>query len=142
MTRIDFYVLSEGSSADLDKLACILTQKALARGSKVHIAAAGESQARQLDEYLWSFQPASFVPHALADKADQRTPVTIGTGEPPEHCEEILINLTGKIPAGYQRFERVLELVPAEQEARQASRDNYQHYRERGYPLEKHEIQL
>lgn len=142
MTRIDFYVLAEGSDADLDKLACILAQKALARGSRVHIAAASEDQARQLDEKLWSFQPASFVPHGLVDKVDEHTPVTIGAGEPPDHCEDILINLTGDVPAGYQRFERVLELVPAEQGARQASRENYQHYRERGYPLEKHEIRL
>lgn len=142
MTRVDFYVLNEGSAEDLKRLACILTQKALAKGSRVHLSAPDEQIARQMDEYLWSFDAASFIPHGLAQKSDEQTPVTIGVGEPPEHQDEILINLGPEIPAGYARFERLLELVPADQSARQASRANYQHYRERGYPLQKHEISL
>lgn len=142
MTQIDFYVLTEGNRDATALLACRLCEKAIKRGNRVYINASDHEHAKQLNEYFWSFEAQSFIPHALADKADAETPVCIGFGEPPAHCEEVLINLAPGIPAAYARFERVLELVPADHQSREALRASYAHYRERGYPLKKHDITL
>jgi DNA polymerase III subunit chi len=142
MTSVDFYVLADGPEHALELLACKLSAKAMQGGHRIYIQAADESQARQLTELLWSFKAESFLPNQLAADAEANCPITIGHGEAPEHCDELLINLSQKIPLAYARFERLLELVPPQQEARASLRENYGHYRDRGYPIKTHEISL
>lgn len=142
MTSVDFYVLSDGPENALELLACKLTEKALRAGHQVYIQAADEAQAKGLQELLWSYKAESFLPSQLEGSEDTRCPIHIGSGEAPEHCEELLINLSQKVPAAYARFERLLELVPPQQEARASLRENYGHYRDRGYPIKTHKISL
>lgn len=154
MTSVDFYVLSEGPENALELLACKLAEKALKGGHKIYIQATDAEQAAQLNEMLWSYKAESFLPHQLAPVADETSsqdstnkpedqcPISIGHLEAPEQYEEILINLSQKIPAAYARFERLLELVPPQQQAREALRANFGHYRDRGYPIKTHEISL
>lgn len=142
MTSVDFYVLSEGPENALELLACKLCEKALRAGHQIYIQAADEAQASKLNELLWSHKAESFLPHELTEADDASFPISIGHGEPPEHCEELLINLSQKIPPAYARFERLLELVPPQQEARTALRENYGYYRDRGYPIQTHKISL
>ena len=86
------------------------------------------------------------MPHKLSfehSSDDEETcPILIGEQEAPDHCDDILINLTPKVPATYARFQRLLELVPPQHQAREALRVNYGHYRDRGYPIKTHEISL
>lgn len=142
MTSVDFYVLSDGPENALELLACKLSHKALKTGKQVYIQASDEAQASLLNELLWSYQPESFLPHDLADSAASTSPIVVGHAEAPEHCEQLLINLSQKIPPAYARFERLLELVPPQQDARTALRENYGHYRDRGYPIKTHQISL
>ncbi|MBT5331070.1 MAG: DNA polymerase III subunit chi [Porticoccaceae bacterium] len=147
MTSIDFYVLSDGPENALELLACKLSEKALKAGNQIFIQTSDESQTGLLSELLWSHKPASFLPHELATELQQESsatssPICIGHKEAPEQCEQLLINLSQKIPPAYARFERVLELVPPQQEARAALRENYGHYKDRGYPIKTHEISL
>lgn len=145
MTSVDFYVLSDGPENALELLACKLSEKALKAGNQVFIQTTDESQTSLLSELMWSHKPESFLPHELANESLQESssaPICIGHTEAPEQCEELLINLSQKIPAAYARFERLLELVPPQQEARTALRENYGHYRDRGYPIKTHEIAL
>ena len=106
MTSVDFYVLSDGPENALELLACKLCEKALKAGKQVYIQATDEKQADLLDEMLWSYKPEGFLPHAAptAD-AESQNPIHIGHSEAPEHCEELLINLSQKIPPAYARFE-------------------------------------
>ncbi len=142
MTSIDFYVLSDGPENALELLACKLTEKALRAGHQVYIQTADEVQARELQQLLWSFKAESFLPSQFDEPENRCCPIHIGYAEAPEHCEELLINLSQKIPAAYARFERLLELVPPQQEARASLRENFGHYRDRGYPIKTHQISL
>lgn len=142
MTSVDFYVLSDGPQNALELLACKLSEKALRSGHQIYIQAADAAQTSILSELLWSHKPESFLPHEVAGHSTSGCPIHIGHGEAPEHCEELLINLSQKIPPAYARFERLLELVPPQQEARIALRENYAHYRDRGYPIKTHQISL
>ena len=139
MTKIDFYVMSGGGPDDALQIVCRLTEKALKAGT-VYLHCQDKLQAATLHEKLWSFRPDAFIPHEQHSGTMPKEPVVIGYQEPPESFHEILINLAIETPPVFARFERLLEVVPAEHDARGASREKYRFYKDRGYPLETHDI--
>ncbi len=64
--------------------------------------------------------------------------VRIGHEEPPAGPDELLINLGDDVPAFFDRFSRVCEVVPGPEVA--AGRARYSQYRRRGFPLHHHEL--
>jgi len=143
MTRIDFYILEGNGSADARLVACRVAEKAYLAGHQVYIHAADEREADRLDELLWTFRQGSFVPHQRIDRgtpADALTPIHIGWGGEPEVHDEVLINLAAEVPLFFSRFQRVAEIVPADEQAKQQGRARYKFYRDRGYPLETHTL--
>lgn len=143
MTRVDFYVLATGGQAEKLRLACRLAQKAYRAGHRVYIHAADEAQATRLDELLWTFAQDSFVPHRLyrPDGAGPNDdPVGIGFAEPPECFDNVLIALGSAVPEFFGRFERLLDLVADEPSDREQGRERFRFYRDRGYPMETHNV--
>lgn len=142
MTQIDFYVMTGGSLNDAIQVACRLAEKAFNKGS-VYLHCQDKLQAATLHEKLWSFRADAFIPHEQYG-SNGETPVqesvVIGYQEPPAEFHEILINLATQTPPVFARFERLLEIVPAEHDARAASREKYRFYKDRGYPLSTHDI--
>jgi DNA polymerase-3 subunit chi len=66
------------------------------------------------------------------------TPVLIGSSEDtPEGCE-VLLNLSAECPPHFERFARLLEVV--DDADREAGRNRYRFYRERGYKLVNHDL--
>jgi DNA polymerase-3 subunit chi len=142
MTRVDFYVVDEPGQDALLQVACRLAEKAHAAGHRVFIYAEDAALRQRLDELLWTFRQGSFVPHGLLenlDGADDPTPVVIGGEAPPAGADDVIVNLGQRIPDFFSRFERCLELVPAQD--RDQARERYRFYQSRGYPLAKHDIQ-
>lgn len=139
MTQVDFYVMSGGSLDDAIQVACRLTEKAM-RAGKVYLHCQDKLQAATLHEKLWSFRPDAFIPHEQYNGDEPQESVVIGYKEPPTNFNDILINLALQTPPVFARFERMLEIVPAEHDARAASRDKYRFYKDRGYPLLTHDI--
>ncbi|WP_127478029.1 DNA polymerase III subunit chi [Sulfurivermis fontis] len=143
MTRIDFYILEGKQPADGRVIACRVAEKAWLTGHRVYIHTADEREAERLDELLWTFRQGSFVPHQKLEAgipADTLTPIHIGWGGEPEVHDEVLINLAAEVPLFFSRFQRVAEIVPADEQARQQGRARYKFYRDRGYPLETHTL--
>ena len=143
MTRIDFYILPVAEPHGALSFACRLAEKAWLAGNSVYLHGADDEQARLLDEMLWQFREASFVPHELALGAPPRPgcPVVIGTGEDPGEHHEVLLNLGGAIPSFFARFDRVAEVVLNEAAARTESRRRWAFYKDRGYELMHHDMQ-
>jgi DNA polymerase-3 subunit chi len=137
MRKIDFYVLSDADPLARYRLACRIAEKAYSLGLKVHIHTDSKEDAQQLDALLWTFRDRSFVPHEIEPQTPDQYPVTIGHGWAPPHCE-VLINLALQVPAFFQRFKRVAEIIGGEQEARGAARERYRFYRDRGCMLSHH----
>ena len=133
MTQIDVYF----NAADVFSVAQRLISKALvARKQLVVWLDASDIQA--FDDYLWSFEPASFVPHAIASNAiASHTPILLACDEaqlPPSH-DALMINLAKALPSTFSRFERVLDIVGAAPSDKDAGRERYRFYVSRGYPL-------
>ncbi|MEM8492850.1 MAG: DNA polymerase III subunit chi [Pseudomonadota bacterium] len=141
MTKIGFYILDNADEASRITLALRLTDKAFQRGHRVFIHCESNDQARELDQRLWSFRPASFLPHALCttDGAEQE-PIAIGWDQAPKAHDDLLINMCPEIPGFFARFQRVAELVNQEPDRLRALRESYRYYRDRGYAIEQHRL--
>jgi DNA polymerase-3 subunit chi len=139
MTRVGFYVVQAADQGQRLQVAARLADKAFQQGHRIFINAADEAQARSLDELLWSFRPASFLPHGLQGQEHSDT-IAIGWGQEPLDHNDLLINLQLDIPPFFSRFQRVAEVVTQDPGSLQALRESWKFYKERGYQLEKHDL--
>jgi DNA polymerase-3 subunit chi len=139
MTRVGFYVVQAAESSQRLQVAARLADKAYAQGHRIYINATDKAQAQTLDALLWSFRPASFLPHALAGEP-QSEQIAIGWGQDPGRHTDLLINLQLEIPAFFSRFGRVAEVVTQDPASLEALRTSWRFYQQRGYQLEKHDL--
>ena len=137
MTRIDFYQL-DSDEAPLS-FTCRLIEKIYRNGLRVYVHTSDSEQSQMLDDLLWTYRPDRFIPHCLTDTS-QDAPVRIGHDHEPADDEEVLVNLSGNVPEFFSRFDRVAEVVPLDPASRQSARENYKFYKDRGYPLDYHEM--
>lgn len=141
MTRIDFYVLPAAGRGNRYQLACRVADKAHRKGHRVVIHVASDEEARHLDRLLWTFDDQSFVPHTLLGKGDPAlNPILIGDARDASDEHDVLINLAMEVPGCFARFGRLAECVDNGPGVREAGRERYRFYRDRGYPLALHEI--
>ena len=141
MTRVDFYVLAAGSRGDRYTLACRLAEKAWQQGHRVYLHTSSAAESKHLDRLLWTFRDGSFLPHARHGEADTRlNPILIGHDATAGGEHDVLINLALQVPDFFSRFERVVEPLDSSADIRAAGRERYRFYRDRGYPLNNHDI--
>lgn len=150
MTKVDFYILSQGNIRDKEHFACRLAEKAYRLKNRIYIHAQNGEHCRRLDDLLWTWREGSFLPHRLiSDSADGphkesglADPILIGDQNEPPDITDLLINLVADVPSLFSRFDRVAEIVSADPEDKLAGRERYRFYRDRGYALNQHDIQL
>lgn len=137
----DFYVLPASGKNERMVFACRLAEKAFDQGLRTYIHNESEEQAAQLDNLLWSFRQGSFLPHALyGAENDPELPIHIGWQSEPA-AGAVLINLAPSVPAFFDRFERVAEIVDADPAVKQAARERFRFYREHGITPTSHTIE-
>jgi DNA polymerase-3 subunit chi len=138
VTQIDFYVQVDGKEELVRKLCA----KALAAQAKVVIWCADQVACQKLSRLLWSVPATGFVPHCLAgEPLAPRTPIVLACDDSAVAHDQILVNLRAEVPAFFSRFERLIEIVSATDEAeKQLARDRYRYYRDRGYEIRTHDM--
>ena len=100
----------------------------------------------QLDAALWSFGGESqFLAHCQggADVAVlQRSPTVLVTQiDSTLPHSRVLLNLSAQMPADFARFERVIEVVSADDENdRQQARQRWRAYTAQGYAIERRDL--
>jgi DNA polymerase-3 subunit chi len=135
VTEVNFYF----NAQDRLQVACRLAGKAVKQGERLLIYAPQAETATRIDRLLWTWPAVGFVPHcAVHSPLASQTPVLIASREesPPE-CE-VLLNLSPDTPPHFERFTRLLEVVDAAD--REAGRNRYRFYRERGYRIVNHDL--
>jgi DNA polymerase-3 subunit chi len=137
VTQIDFYTHVE----DKWKTACVLAGKAHSRGLKVTVFCPDAETAQRLDRMLWTSPPTGFLPHcAPGDPLAPETPVIVdSSGETLVH-DDVLINLRAEWPSFFGRFRRLIEIVSLEDSDREAARERFRFYRDRGYEIRSHDL--
>jgi DNA polymerase-3 subunit chi len=137
MTKVDFYQLNADKHR-ADRVACQLCQKAYENAQTTLLLTENAEQTAQLDKLLWVFSEESFVPHDTEHDESFPAPILI-VDTAPQDCErQLLINLSNRIPDNYAQYERIIELVT--EDNKQQARKHYSYYRERGYPLNHHNL--
>jgi DNA polymerase III subunit chi len=141
MTQVDFYVLDEKAAGNRYTLACRLSEKIYHQGRRIFIHTGSDEETRHIDRLLWTFRQGSFIPHGREGDCDPAvTPVIIGHHGENDDEHDVLINLASEVPGFFSRFERVAELIDKEPQVVASGRDRFRFYRDRGYPLNKHDI--
>jgi len=140
MARADFYLIDKPRfRADPLLLACELARRAFAAEQPTLVLARSIDQAEALDQKLWEFDDAAFIPHQIAgDEDDDATPVLIVPPGVRTADRPLVINLRDACAPGV--FERVLEVVPADEAQRAGSRERWKTYRQAGFELRKFDM--
>lgn len=143
MTEISFHL----HIADMQQHTLRLLHKVWR--SQPHVALLGPEDFLQgISNALWAQTPSAFVPHCWAQDAlpmqDAGCLVLAQPQDLPSISSqfEVLLKLgQGSEPApGFERFSRLVELVPAEAQAVADARLRWKHYQRRGYPLSLHDM--
>ena len=139
MTGVEFHF----NAPDKVGYACRLLRKAVGKGAKLVVT--GEpALLRELDTALWTFSPLEFLPHCYGASSGPAvlaaSPVVLSDAAHAAPHQEVLVNLGGAVPEGFERFERLIEVVTVDEEDRVSGRRRWKHYADRGYALLKHDL--
>ena len=140
MTGVEFHF----NAPDKIGYACRLLRKAARQGAQVAVTAE-PAFLRELDMVLWTFEPLEFVPHCLANAAAQvvaATPIVLCDDARSSPHHDVLVNLGSEVPDGFERFERLIEVVTLDGADRSAGRTRWNHYKSRGYEITKKDLVL
>ena len=127
-----------------DKLgyACRLLRKAVGTGARV-LVTGGADALRELDVALWTFAPLEFLPHCYGEAtpvALAASPVLLSESARSASHHQVLVNLRGTVPEGFERFERLIEVVTQREDDRIDARSRWKHYADRGYAITRHDL--
>ena len=140
MPRADFYLIAKPRFREEPlRLVCELVRKAYSAEQWTLVLARDAAQAEQLDDLLWDMGDDAYIPHQIGgDEEDDLCPVLIGTPDADLALRPLVINLRDAAVEG--SFERVLEVVPADDGARGPLRERWKQYQARGLQLSKHDM--
>jgi len=140
--RVDFYVLKSAAAPQRLAFACRLTEKAYLRDLRVVIVNDTLAEAQALDDLLWTFNERSFIPHQICldeSSVDPETKVHL-TVEPGTVAADLLVNLGARLPAQWEKYPRIAEIMDADEERRRLGRERFKSYRELKVTLETHQF--
>jgi len=129
LTEVFFY---HGAS-DKVAAACALLGGAYAQKKPMLVYAPENEVAGAVDRSLW-IQPAlSFVPHCRADSPlAGETPILLTDDLATPAQTDRLMNLGQGVPPGFERFQRLIEVVGQDDADRQAARQRVAQYKQSG----------
>jgi DNA polymerase-3 subunit chi len=138
VTTIDFYT----QVPDKHDFVRRLCAKALASRARLMLWAADRDACQRLSRMLWSAPATGFVAHVAAhDPLAAVTPVILDCEATTFAHDDVLVNLRAEVPPFFSRFNRLVEIVAAGDEAdAAAARTRYRYYRDRGYELRNHDM--
>lgn len=144
MPGIEFHF----NAPDKPAYACRLLRKATVAGAKVVVTADHDALAR-LDTQLWTFSQIDFIPHVHINSsvsAEQLalSPVVLSVdpaaAELPHH--QVLLNLGDEMPSGFERYERIIEVVSLDETDRQHARGRWKAYVGLGHTITRQDLNL
>ncbi|MBF5004276.1 DNA polymerase III subunit chi [Diaphorobacter caeni] len=141
MTEVAFHF----NAPDKLAYACRFARKAFNRGVRV-VVTADAADLQALDRMMWSLGPTDFVAHALADGDPDVvavSPVLLAQEPLSVAPRDMLLNLGGQRPSGFDQFEKVIEVVSSSDERdRQLARTRWRQYAADGYEIVRHDLVL
>ncbi|GGZ71192.1 DNA polymerase III subunit chi [Lysobacter xinjiangensis] len=141
MARADFYLITTPRfRTEPLRLVCELARKAFDAGLPTLVLARSQEQAEALDDLLWDMGDEVYIPHQIAgaEEDEDEAEVLIAAPDVDAALRPLVINLRDAAVEG--AFDRVLEVVPADESARGPLRERWKQYQARGLELKKHDM--
>lgn len=137
-----FYILPDANQKSRDLYICRLVEKAYQNNKKIFINLNLAEEAPILDTQLWTFRDISFIPHAVYNSADKLKTLHCALlgfqVAPPDDYNEVLVNLAAEIPNFCNNFQHIIEVILAEDNAKNLGRKKYKIYQQNGFTMESH----
>ena len=141
--RVDFYVLKSAAARQRWAFACRLIEKAYSRDLSVIIVNDTPADAQALDDLLWTFNERSFIPHKVCmdeQSMDPATKVHLAALPAALPAADLLVNLSARLPAHWERYPRIAEIIDADEDRRRLGRERFKTYRDLKVTLETHQL--
>ncbi len=128
MTEISFYQLTR----PLDAVLPHLLEKAVASGSRVVLRADDDALLKRLDTLLWTYDPASFLPHAVDGALADKQPVLLTRDRSPAANGATIAAVVDGVFDTFAGLSRVLYLFDSGDDAAlTAARAHWREFRDR-----------
>ncbi|MDP9045179.1 MAG: DNA polymerase III subunit chi [Pseudomonadota bacterium] len=141
MTEVSFHF----NVPDRTDYVCRLVRKAMRTRASVVLAGPATALAH-FDRALWTFDDLEFLPHRVLAPGEtvpaRAAPTRVWLVQDATHAaqHEVLINLGAAPAAGFESYERLIEVVSADDDDRAAARARWKYYAGRGYAIHTHEV--
>jgi DNA polymerase-3 subunit chi len=138
MTQIEFHF----NAPERLPYVCRLLRKAHGRNLRVGVVGS-DVALRQLDAALWAFSELDFLPHSTSAEAQDiqtASPIRLHTDPVQLVGLDVLVNLGDDVPEGFEKFERLIEIVATDDHGRMSARQRWRHYTAKGYDLLQHDL--
>ena len=107
MTDVNFYQLA---SRPLEAVLPRLLEKAVAAGFRTVIRTADTDLLARLDAALWTYEPASFLPHAIDGPFAADQPILLTGAEDDANAADLIAVVDGVLPGDLTPYRRALYL--------------------------------
>ena len=134
LTEIGFYHLK---TTPLERALPRLLERALKDGYRVLLIAGSNERAEHLNQLLWTYDDASFLPHGSArDGNTARQPIFLSTDEANPNHADMLVLVDGTSAQDLGVFKRVCDMFDGNDEAAtEAARQRWRAAKEAGHVL-------
>jgi len=138
-TRVDFHILTTPSLESVWQKAFELLETIYASIQPIWVELPDQERATQFDDQLWTFRESSFVPHSMIS-SDIPAPIRIGTAAAPLNQAKTWINLAYRDLNPEEQYSHIIEIVPEQQNIKEAARIRFRQYRQLGYECVTHQL--
>jgi DNA polymerase III subunit chi len=135
MTDVRFYHLQQKR---LEEALPELVGKALEKKHRILVKSSTKERVEALDGVLWSFDPASFIPHSAArDGTEKDQPVFLTTEEGNPNGATVLILTGGASADDLAPFSLCCDMFDGnDEQALDAARARWKQYKDKGHGVE------
>lgn len=123
---------------------CRLLRKAYGQGARL-VVLGSAAQIEGLDQALWLMDPVGFLPHGRDGDPDhvmRASPIVLTSKDLStlDFQADVLVNLGNEVPTGYDRYQRLIEVVSAADPDVQRARERWKTYKVQGHHPAAHEM--
>ena len=145
MTEIAFHFNIPDRVAYLSRL----LRKAVGRSESI-VVVAEAAELDRFDRKLWELSATDFIGHwregqergATGAAMQERARVWLTADVSSCARHGVLVSLMPQVPAGFEQFARLIEVVSLDEAERAQARERWRYYTSRGYQIQRHDVQV